>query len=58
MRITTAKSLLGSALLLLAAFATPVATSQTNTGTIVGTVTDDTGAVIPPSGWTGRCCRR
>jgi hypothetical protein len=36
MGITTAKALLGSALLLLAAFATPLATSQTNTGTIVG----------------------
>lgn len=34
-------------MLFLGAFATPLVRSQTNTGTIVGTATDDTGAVIP-----------
>jgi hypothetical protein len=47
MRMTTVKKILGSTLFLLAVFAAPVAISQTNTGTIVGTATDDTGAAIP-----------
>ena len=47
MRMTSVKRMLGPGLLLLAAFAVPIAVSQTNTGTIVGTATDDTGAAIP-----------
>lgn len=46
MRTTSVKRL-GSTLLLLAAFAVPVTLAQTNTGTIVGIATDDTGAAIP-----------
>lgn len=46
MRLTI-RTLLRSSLLVLAAIAVPFATSQTNTGTIVGTATDNTGATIP-----------
>src|ERR1700749_936134 len=47
MRMTKVEVLLGSALLFLGALAVPPAISQTNTGTIVGTATDDSGADIP-----------
>jgi hypothetical protein len=47
MRLATARTLLRSSLLVLGVLAAPFATSQTNTGTIVGTATDGTGATIP-----------
>jgi hypothetical protein len=45
--MTKARIFLGSALLLLCSFAISIANAQTNTGTIVGTATDDSGAAIP-----------
>lgn len=47
MRMTTARFLLGLVLLLFGGLATSVVRAQSNTGTIVGTLTDETGAAIP-----------
>ena len=47
MRMTKVRVLLGSVLFFLGAFVAPLAISQSNTGTIVGTATDDSGAAIP-----------
>ncbi|HTF71232.1 MAG TPA: carboxypeptidase-like regulatory domain-containing protein, partial [Edaphobacter sp.] len=47
MRINTARILLGLAFVLFSGLAIPIVSAQSNTGTIVGTATDDTGAAIP-----------
>ncbi len=47
MRMTTARILLGLTLLLSCGLAVRAVHAQTNTGTILGTATDDSGAAIP-----------
>src|SRR5665213_2273228 len=47
MRKTTNSMILSLLLILLVGLASPRTQAQTNTGTILGTITDETGAVIP-----------
>lgn len=47
MRIPTARIFLGAAILFITGFTIPIVNAQSNTGTIVGTATDDSGAAIP-----------
>ncbi len=47
MRMTTARMLLGLTLLLFCGLAVRAVKAQSNTGTILGTARDDSGAAIP-----------